>query len=161
KAYKKPYLAFDEILEWSEMKETIENEDYINVGQFLIEKLGVEELDRLYRKDFREFLIKRNVNVRKSFLLKNKYYMQKENKMKYDLKLLHSYIDKKLINVQLHPTLPLRIYKYSQECVFSRAWDEITLNMRGTVLDEKGNLISNPFPKFFNLEELEPLGISL
>lgn len=67
KIYKKPYLAYDEILEWSGMEEVVPNEDYINIGEFLIEKLGVEELDRLYRKDFREFLIKRNVNVRKSF----------------------------------------------------------------------------------------------
>ena len=81
--------------------------------------------------------------------------------MKYDLKILQEYLDKKLIHMQVHPSLPLRIYKYSQECVFSRAWDEITLNMRGTVLDTEGNQISNPFPKFFNLEELEPLGISL
>jgi len=81
--------------------------------------------------------------------------------MKYDLKILQEYIDKKLIHMQVHPTLPLRIYKYSQECVFSRAWDDITLNMRGTVIDNDGNLVSNPFPKFFNFEELEPLGISL
>ena len=81
--------------------------------------------------------------------------------MKYDLKILQEYIDKKLLHVQVHPTLPLRIYKYSQECVFSRAWDEITLNMRGVVLDHEGNQVSNPFSKFFNLEELEPLGISL
>jgi len=81
--------------------------------------------------------------------------------MKYDLKILQEYIDKKLIHMQVHPTLPLRIYKYSQECVFSRAWDDITMNMRGTVIDNDGNLVSNPFPKFFNLEELEPLGISL
>jgi RNA ligase len=81
--------------------------------------------------------------------------------MKYDLKILQEYIDKKLIHMQVHPTLPLRIYKYSQECVFSRAWDDITMNMRGTVLDNEGNQISNSFSKFFNLEELEPLGISL
>lgn len=81
--------------------------------------------------------------------------------MKYDLKILQEYIDKKLIHRQVHPTLPLSIYKYSQECVFSRAWDDITMNMRGTVLDNEGNQVSNPFPKFFNLEELEPLGISL
>jgi RNA ligase len=35
------------------------------------------------------------------------------------------------------------------------------MNMRGTVLDNEGNQISNSFSKFFNLEELEPLGISL
>ena len=81
--------------------------------------------------------------------------------MKYDLKILQEYIDKKLIHMQVHPTLPLRIYKYSQECVFSKAWDEITLNMRGMVLDTDGNVIANCMPKFFNLEELEPLGIEL
>lgn len=81
--------------------------------------------------------------------------------MKYDLKILQEYVDKKLLHVQFHPTLPLRIYKYSHDCVFSRAWDDITLNMRGTVLDDTGNQISNPFPKFFNVEELDTLGISL
>ena len=81
--------------------------------------------------------------------------------MKYDLKILQEYINKKLIHVQVHPSLPLYIYKYSQECVFSRAWDEITLNMRGIVLDKDGNVIANCMPKFFNFEELESLGISL
>lgn len=81
--------------------------------------------------------------------------------MKYDLKILQEYVDKKLLHMQVHPTLPLRIYKYTQECVFSRAWNDITLNMRGTVIDNDGNQISNPFPKFFNLEELEPMGIAL
>jgi len=81
--------------------------------------------------------------------------------MKYDLKILQQYVDKKLLHMQVHPTLPLRIYKYTQECVFSRAWDDITLNMRGTVIDNDGNQVSNPFPKFFNLEELEPMGIAL
>lgn len=81
--------------------------------------------------------------------------------MKYDLKILQEYIDKKLIHRQVHPTLPLSIYKYSQECVFSRSWDEITLNMRGIVLDNEGNVIANCMPKFFNFEELESLGISL
>lgn len=81
--------------------------------------------------------------------------------MKYDLKILQEYIDKMLIHRQVHPTLPLSIYKYSQECVFSRSWDEITLNMRGIVLDNEGNVIANCMPKFFNFEELESLGISL
>ncbi len=80
---------------------------------------------------------------------------------KYDLKILQEYVDKKLLHMQVHPTLPLRIYKYTQECVFSRAWDERTTNMRGTVVDTDGNVYSNPFPKFFNFEELEVAGITL
>jgi RNA ligase len=33
-------------------------------------------------------------------------------------------------------------------------WDDITLNCRGLVLDNEGNVVAKPFPKFFNMEEL-------
>lgn len=74
--------------------------------------------------------------------------------MKYDINILNSYIDNGLLEKNSHPTLPLDIYNYSRECQFSRHWDEITLNMRGTVLDRDGNVVARTFPKFFNLEEL-------
>lgn len=74
--------------------------------------------------------------------------------MKYDINILNSYIDNGLLEKNPHPTLPLDIYNYSRECQFSRHWDEITLNMRGTVLDRDGNVVARTFPKFFNLEEL-------
>jgi RNA ligase len=35
-------------------------------------------------------------------------------------------------------------------------WDDITLNCRGLVLDNEGNVIAKPFPKFFNYEEHKP-----
>jgi RNA ligase len=35
-------------------------------------------------------------------------------------------------------------------------WDDITLNCRGLVLDNEGNVIGKPFPKFFNYEEHKP-----
>lgn len=74
--------------------------------------------------------------------------------MKYDLNLIESYITNGLLEVQSHPTLPLKIYNYSRECAFEKKWDEITLAMRGTVLDHEGNLIAKGFDKFFNMEEL-------
>jgi RNA ligase len=76
--------------------------------------------------------------------------------MKYDLSILNDYIDRGLVIKQDHPNLPLSIYNYSRECQYSGKWDDITLNCRGLVLDNDGNVIAKPFPKFFNYEELKP-----
>lgn len=76
--------------------------------------------------------------------------------MKYDLDTLNKYIENGLLEKNSHPTLPIDIYNYSRECQFSQAWDDITLNMRGTVLDHYGNVVARTFPKFFNMEEHKP-----
>jgi len=48
----------------------------------------------------------------------------------------------------------LSVYTYSDECVFSRAWDEITLNSRGHVFNMKtGECVARSMKKFFNLGE--------
>lgn len=74
--------------------------------------------------------------------------------MKYPLNILNHYIDKELVIKQEHPTLPLTIYNYSRTCQYERLWDPVTLDCRGLVLDNYGNVIAKPFPKFFNMEEL-------
>ena len=76
--------------------------------------------------------------------------------MKYDLNILNDYIERGLLIKNSHPNLPLDIYNYSRSCQFSKTWDEITLNMRGTVLDCEGNIVARTFPKFFNMEEHKP-----
>lgn len=73
--------------------------------------------------------------------------------MKYDVNILNDYVERGLLEKNSHPTLPIDIYNYSRECQFSQLWDDITLNMRGTVLDREGNVVARTFPKFFNLEE--------
>jgi RNA ligase len=73
--------------------------------------------------------------------------------MKYDLNILNDYIERGLVIKQVHPTLPLSIYNYSRSCQYGGQWDDITLNCRGLVLDNEGNIIAKPFPKFFNYEE--------
>ncbi len=73
--------------------------------------------------------------------------------MKYDLNILNDYIEKGLVIKQAHPTLPLSIYNYSRTCQYGGLWDDITLACRGLVLDNEGNVIAKPFPKFFNYEE--------
>jgi RNA ligase len=77
--------------------------------------------------------------------------------MKYDLEILRKYIDNGLLECQSHPTLPLKIYNYSRDCQFEKKWDEITLAMRGTVLDDEGVLIAKSYNKFFNIEEFESI----
>ena len=80
----------------------------------------------------------------------------------YDTQILDQYVaDGKLI-CQSHPTLPLKIYKYSLDTVFSRNWDEITSAARGLVVNTlTGFAYTNPIPKFHNIEELPALGIEL
>jgi RNA ligase len=76
--------------------------------------------------------------------------------MKYNLEVLEEYIGKGLVVKQNHPTLPLSIYNYSRTTQYDGVWDDITLNCRGLVLDNEGNVIAKPFPKFFNYEEHKP-----
>jgi RNA ligase len=74
--------------------------------------------------------------------------------MKYNLDILNKYIESGLLECQSHPILPLKIYNYSRDCQFDKKWDDITLAMRGTILDDEGNLIAKSYDKFFNIEEL-------
>ncbi len=49
----------------------------------------------------------------------------------------------------------LRLYCYSDETVYSRQWNPITLMARGLILDvEKKEVVATPFPKFFNVGEV-------
>jgi len=54
---------------------------------------------------------------------------------------------------QVHRTLPLSIWNYTPEVQYGQLWDEITLQCRGLVTDDKGNVVARPFKKFFNIEE--------
>lgn len=76
--------------------------------------------------------------------------------MRYNLEILNKhYVDKGLIVTQTHPTLPLTIYNYSRECQYNKNWDRYTLACRGLILDNEGNVVAKPFPKFFNWEEIK------
>lgn len=59
------------------------------------------------------------------------------------------------VKVNKHPEHDLYIYNYTQNAQFERVWNEITINCRGIVLDANNNIIARPFPKFFNLGEME------
>ncbi len=66
---------------------------------------------------------------------------------------LNKYHEDGLLHKQVHPTLPLTIWNYSEDVQYNEKWDEITLISRGLVTDDKGNIVARPFRKFFNLSE--------
>ena len=70
-----------------------------------------------------------------------------------NLETLNRYYDEGWLLKQSHPTLPLTIWNYSPNTQYEGKWDEITLQCRGLVTDNKGNVVAKPFPKFFNIEE--------
>jgi hypothetical protein len=69
------------------------------------------------------------------------------------LNTLQQYSEKGLLYVQNHPTLPLQIWNYTPEVQFMELWDDITIQCRGLVTDNEGNIVARPFKKFFNIEE--------
>ena len=70
-----------------------------------------------------------------------------------NLQTLHKYYEEGWLIKQTHPTLPLTIWNYSQATQYEGKWDAITLQCRGLVTDDKGNVVARPFKKFFNMEE--------
>jgi len=73
--------------------------------------------------------------------------------LKTHMMLLEEYYEQGWLIKQTHPTLPLTIWNYSQATQFEKKWDSITLQCRGLVTDDEGNIVARPFKKFFNIEE--------
>jgi RNA ligase len=69
------------------------------------------------------------------------------------IQILNKYYDDGWLIKQTHPTLPLTIWNYSATTQYEGYWDEITLQCRGLVTDDMGNIVARPFKKFFNMEE--------
>ncbi len=63
---------------------------------------------------------------------------------------LTSALDGGLVRAQTHPELPLTIYNYTEHCAFSNAWSEVTLACRGLIVNQAGEVVARPLPKFFN-----------
>ena len=69
------------------------------------------------------------------------------------LEKLNQYYEDGLLYKQVHPTLPLTIWNYSEKCQYEGLWDETLLMCRGLVTDDKGDIVARPLKKFFNIEE--------
>ena len=75
--------------------------------------------------------------------------------MKIDKLKIQKLIDEKLISVDKHPDADLYLYNYTKECQFQYNWTPETMMCRGLITDGDGEIVSRPFPKFFNYSELQ------
>lgn len=77
--------------------------------------------------------------------------------------ILRPYLDQKLISESCHPEAPhVRIYNYTPVCQYQQAWDEVTIQCRGLILDtQHEQVLARPFKKFFNYQEHVNKGLSL
>lgn len=55
---------------------------------------------------------------------------------------------------QTHPTKDLYIWNYTPRVQYESLWDDVTMKCRGLITNSKGDVISKPFGKFFNYEEV-------
>ncbi len=76
--------------------------------------------------------------------------------MHESLEKFRPYVEKRLLREVTSPCKRLVLYNYTDHCTYEKAWDDVTLNARGTVYEiATGKVIARAFPKFFNFGELE------
>jgi len=73
--------------------------------------------------------------------------------MKIDLTQLRK--RKEFINERVNASGNFIIWNYNARCQWEKEWNEYTSIARGLITDTEGNIIARPFPKFFNLNEME------
>lgn len=78
--------------------------------------------------------------------------------MQVDFDRLMQYEEAGKLRHSVAPSGALHVWCYSVQTVYSRDWDDLTRLCRGLVTDAEGNVISRPFPKFFNWGEPEAPG---
>lgn len=59
------------------------------------------------------------------------------------------------VRVQSHPSLPLRIYNYTEKAQYAHYWTPVTRTCRGLIVDADGTVVARPFLKFFNYGEAD------
>lgn len=74
---------------------------------------------------------------------------------------LKTAVDEGFVRVQRHPELPLRIYNYTEHTQFERAWTPVTVQCRGLIADEQGQVVARPWAKFFNYGEQNDAQLAL
>jgi len=79
----------------------------------------------------------------------------------FSINALNMMMDDGLIVKQKHNNADLYIYNYSPKVQYNRIWNSTTKQCRGLILDGDYNIVALPFPKFFNLEEIESNNMDL
>lgn len=81
-----------------------------------------------------------------------------------DVTLLDKMVEEKYVRFNTHAEFPeLRIYEYTEKCVYDRMWNDVTLKTRGLIVNwSTGEILARPFDKFFNYGESSvPVALSL
>jgi RNA ligase len=74
--------------------------------------------------------------------------------MKYDIAKFEELVEQGYLRKSEKNDLVL--YGYTDKCTFDRHWNEFTRISRGLILEKKtGEVVAKPFPKFFNIGEME------
>lgn len=74
--------------------------------------------------------------------------------MKITMSRITEYVEKGLITARPHNKFPLVIINYTPETAYEKLWDDLTLRARGLIFNtETEEILSAPFPKFFNYGE--------
>jgi RNA ligase len=68
---------------------------------------------------------------------------------------LYQLIEDGFVQRNKHPNHDLYIYNYTAKAQYERVWNDITLACRGLIMNQNHEIIARPFPKFFNLGEME------
>lgn len=74
--------------------------------------------------------------------------------MKIDINKLRKLEKDGWLMSQVHPTLPLIIWNYTNQTQWEGYWNEFTLMCRALVTDTEGEVVAHPMKKFFNYSEL-------
>lgn len=74
-------------------------------------------------------------------------------KPRYDIKHLLQLHEEGILKMNKYKD-QLYVFCYSPKCQYERLWDDITIDMRGIVVDTEGRVIAPCMPKFFNLNEV-------
>lgn len=69
----------------------------------------------------------------------------------FDPDLLDYCVRERMVVARRHPQRDLTILNYTERCQYERGlWNPVTLQCRGLIHDDDGNVVARPFSKFFN-----------
>lgn len=74
---------------------------------------------------------------------------------KIDFDVVKNEVESKNLTMRKHPSENIFIINYTHRVQFEKKWNEYTKSCRGIICDSEGKIISRPFDKFFNLNEIE------